>query len=67
VIISKVDDITVGVLEPKVNTRQSPTRDVNIIVASNGVIEKHLRIVRRYGYRLDNDVVLEIRDGIMAS
>jgi hypothetical protein len=48
-IVSKVDDITVGDLEPKVNTRQSLPRDVKIIVASNGVIEKYLRVVRLYG------------------
>jgi hypothetical protein len=42
VIITKVDDVTVGVLEPKVNTGQSPPRDIKIIVASLGVIEKHL-------------------------
>jgi hypothetical protein len=41
-IISKVNDITVGVLEPKTNTTKSMARNIKIIVASKGVIHKHL-------------------------
>jgi hypothetical protein len=67
VIISKIYDFTVGVLELKVNTGQSPTRDIEIIVACLGVIEKHLRVVSLYGYLLDDNVVVEIRDGVIAS
>jgi hypothetical protein len=64
-IISEIDDITKGVLETKVDPRQSPPGDIQKIIACVGGIKEHLRVVSLDRHFFNDDASFKVRDDVI--